>query len=257
MSDSPDHLRDDANADSRHDPAGNLNDAGQKDSVERISSPIPESNLEPVPEAIPRPSVSELSADITLPTNPESGAESIAPHVEFPVADAGPESVALPSFAYVGVESPQRRNLRNNLFTLLGLSLASFVLTAWVLVRVESPFGLFASGPRDVASAQLRALDHGEMRASYEMFSAQYRKQVTFDQWRQLVVTHWRQFHAEVLSAEAPEQSGQRVTLEIHLRGADEKPYRARFTLIRAQGRWWVDDLHWAEESDDRDLRRI
>jgi hypothetical protein len=228
---------------------GDLNDAPQQNSAAEISSPIPESIPEPISERSVADSPAGQTADLL--TAPLSSA------VEMPAADAPSEEIALPSFAYVGAESPQRRNLRNNLFTLLGLSLASFVLTAWVLVRVESPFGLFASGPREVANAQLRAIDRGEMRASYDMFSEQYRRQVTFDQWRQLVVTHWRLFHAEVLSAEPPEQSGQRVTLEIHLRGADEKPYRARFTLIRAQGRWWVDDLHWADEPDERDLRSI
>jgi hypothetical protein len=262
--DSPEHSHDnaprDTKDDSHQDLAGGLTDTPHEKSAAESVSPIHESNSETALE-LTNASASEPISDVTEPVstalNAENQAPSIAPTFEVQAAGAASEYVALPSFSYVGAESPQRRNLRNNLFTLLGLSLASFVLTAWVLVRVESPFGLFASGPRDVASAQLRALDRGEMRASYDMFSEQYRKQVTFDQWRQLVVTHWRQFHAEILGAEPPEQSGQRVTLEIHLRGADEKPYRARFTLIRARGRWWVDDLHWSEEPDERDLRRI
>lgn len=208
---------------------------------------------------------SELPAFLSEPTKkliPQFSSASpgweVPPYAQSPEREAStPEGIEVPSFAYVGRETPRQRSLRNNLFTLLGLSLASFVLTAWVLVRVESPFGLFGSGPRDVVSAQLRALDRGEMRVSYSMFSEQYRKQVTFEQWRELVVTHWRLFHAEILGAEPPEQAGQRVVMEIHLRGADEKPYLARFTLIRAQGRWWVDDLHWANEPDERDLEKI
>jgi hypothetical protein len=37
--------------------------------------------------------------------------------------------------------------------------------------------------------------------------------------------------------------------MEIHLRGADDADYRARFTLVRTGGRWWIDDVHWARET--------
>ena len=79
------------------------------------------------------------------------------------------------------------------------------------------------------------------------MFSARYRQQVTFSVWRELIVTHWRMFHAEVLRTGTSAQSGPRATLEMYLRGADDKTYRARFTLIRQDGRWWIDDVHWLE----------
>jgi hypothetical protein len=59
-----------------------------------------------------------------------------------------------------------------------------------------------------------------------------------------------------VLRAGAPAQTGPRVTLEMYLRGADDKQYRARFTLIRLEGRWWIDDVHWAEEGRERDFVR-
>jgi hypothetical protein len=150
----------------------------------------------------------------------------------------------------------RRRSFRLNLALLLAFSLTAFILTAWILVRVDSPFGMFATGPQEVARAQLRALDRGELRPAYDMFSARYREQVSFDVWHQLVVTHWRMFHAEVLRAGTPAQSGLHTTLEIHLRGADDKEYRARFTLIRLEGRWWIDDVHWAEEANGRDFSR-
>jgi hypothetical protein len=129
-------------------------------------------------------------------------------------------------------------------------------LTAWILVRVDAPFGLLSTGPQEIARAQLRALDRGELRPAYDMFSARYRQQVSFDVWHELCVTHWRMFHAEVLRASTPAQSGARATLEMHLRGADDKEYRARFTLVRLEGRWWIDDVHWAEEANGRDFSR-
>ena len=136
------------------------------------------------------------------------------------------------------------------------LSLAAFILTAWILVRVDAPFGKFSTGPQEVVRAQLRALDRGELRPAYDMFSTRYRGQVSFDTWHELFVKHWRMFHADVIGAETPAYAGPGVTLEIHLHGADDKDYRARFTLIRTDGRWWIDDVHWTQEADVRDVSR-
>src|SRR6266436_9238783 len=145
-------------------------------------------------------------------------------------------------------EASRRRNLRHNLLLLLSLTLAAFVLAAWILVRLDSPFGTFSTGPQEIVRAQLRALDRGELRPAYDMFSARYRGQVSFDTWHELFVKHWRMFHADVVRAETPAVSGPGVTLEIYLHGADDKDYRARFTLIRTDGRWWIDDVHWTQE---------
>ncbi len=134
----------------------------------------------------------------------------------------------------------RRRGVRRNLFLLLGLTLAAFILASWVLVRVDAPFGIFSSGPQEIVRAHLRALDRGDLRPAYDMFSERYREKVSFDTWHQLFVTHWRMFHADVVRAETPPQSGAGVTLEIYLHGADNKDYRARFTLIRIEGRWWI-----------------
>ena len=105
----------------------------------------------------------------------------------------------------------------------------------------------------------LEALDLSLLlrRPAYDMFSSRYREQVSFDVWHQVIVTHWRMFHAEVLRTEEPATSGPGVSLEIYLRGADDKDYRARFLLIRTGGRWWIDDVHWAEEPNQREFSRI
>ncbi len=130
-------------------------------------------------------------------------------------------------------EESRKRNLRHNLLLLLSLTLAAFALSAWILVRVNSPFGSSSSGPQELVRAQLRAVDRGQFRPAYDMFSERYRQQVSFDLWHELIVTHWRMFHGEVLRSGALAQTGPGVTLEIHVRSSDERQYRARFTLIR------------------------
>ena len=168
-----------------------------------------------------------------------------------------PAPQALPPLAADDDATFRRRKFRHNLFLLFSLALTAFILTSWILVRVDSPFSIFATGPQELVREQLRALDRGELRPAYDMFSARYRGQVSFDTWHELFVRHWRMFHADVVRADTPAYGGPGVTLEIYLHGADDKNYRARFTLVRTDGRWWIDDVHWTQEPDERDVSRI
>jgi len=194
--------------------------------------------------------------------DPDSRQETVQPRSE-PEPAPNPESPAATILRPEPTESARtadgakrRRSFRHNIVLLLSLALAAFVLTSWILVRVDAPFSAFFNGPQEIVRAQLRALGRGELRPAYDMFSAHYRQQVSFDAWHELVVTHWRMFHADVVRAGTPAQNGAHVNLEIYLRSADEKDYRARFTLIRANGRWWIDDVHWTEAPDERDVWR-
>jgi Domain of unknown function (DUF4864) len=190
-----------------------------------------------------------------LPDIPRPGAPESDPS---PVSDSSAKIVAewFPPLEYAALAPvlSSRRDFRRRLLLVFSLGLAAFGLTAWILARLEPSFAGFADGPSEVVRAQLRALGRGDLRGAYGMFSVRYRQQVSFDAWHELVVTHWRMFHAEVMSGSEPARSRGEITLVMHLRGADDKTYRARFTLIQWQGRWWVDDLHWGEEPDEHDL---
>lgn len=199
--------------------------------------------------------------DDPLNPNPEEGSEPAAgPTPESPEVPVHPVTVLHPAVlsAYGSVEDTSRhRSFRRNLLRMLAGGLTAFVLTAWVLVRIEPPFGLFSDGPREVVRAQLRAVGLGEYRAAYQMFSAHYRSEVPYDAWHQVIVTHWRMFHSQVVSAAETSQSGARATLEVHLRAANDQGYRARFTLVRQDGRWWIEDMRWGDEAEQRDTVRI
>jgi Domain of unknown function (DUF4864) len=203
----------------------------------------------------PKESVDPGAGNEPIPPG-EVRAELIAPNLLQDVAHGESIVRGYASVAAVGDADARRRSFRHNLFLLLSLTLAAFILTSWILVRVDAPFGIFSTGPQEIVRAQLRALDRGELRPAYNMFSPRYRTQVSFDTWHELFVTHWRMFHADVVRAETPAYDGPGVTLEIYLHGADGQDYRARFTLIRTDGRWWIDDVHWTEEADERDFVR-
>jgi len=204
------------------------------------------------PENIPGSHLPEESSEPVAGLQPEPPVELIAAAASQPVWPLVSPAIV------VGDEdaAARRRRFRHNLFLLLSLALAAFVMTSWILVRVGTPFGIFSTGPQELVRAQLRALDRGELRPAYDMFSPRYRGQVSFDSWHELCVRHWRMFHASVVRVETTSEFGPGATMEIFLHGSDDKDYRARFTLIRSDGRWWIDDVHWSEEADARDVSR-
>ena len=153
-----------------------------------------------------------------------------------------------------GSREATRHSLLRRLLALLAAGGTAFALTTWTLVRYEDPFGLLGSGPgpASVVKAQLEALNRGESRAAYEMFSRHYRDQVSFEAFQQLVATHRRLFRTRELQVTSRQESGGRVVLETHLLAESGKRYRARFTLVRSEGRWWIDDLRWGAEADPK-----
>lgn len=147
-----------------------------------------------------------------------------------------------------------RRSLLRRLLALLAAGSTAFALTTWTLVRYEDPLGLMESGsaPTNLVKAQLEALNRGQIRAAYEMFSPHYRQQVSFEAFEHLVATHRRMFRTREIRVSSRQEFGERAVLEMHLVGETGKRYRARFTLVRAADRWWIDDLRWGLETDTK-----
>ncbi len=148
-----------------------------------------------------------------------------------------------------------RRSLLRRLLALLTAGGAAFALTTWTLVRYDSPFGLFGWGakadrPAGIVKAHLEALNRGEFRAAYALFSRHYREQVSFEEYRRLVLAHRRMLHTRELRVIRQQESGERAVLETSLLAQNGERYTARFTLVRVDGRWWIDDLRWGSEPE-------
>ena len=148
------------------------------------------------------------------------------------------------------------RRFRRRLMALVAAGGAAFALTTWLLVRFENPLARLGAGesPAGVVKAQLEALKRGELRAAYELFSREYRRRVPFEAYRELVVTHRRMFRTREVRFSSREETGERATLETHTLTESGERYVARFTLARAEGRWWIDDLRWGAEANAGNL---
>ncbi len=174
-----------------------------------------------------------LREDIPYEPPPTPAGETAAPHLDrFGARARAPVSPV-----------PSRRA------ALLAAGLAALTLLAWLIVQREGL--LDAVGPREIVRAQLDDLGRGQLRAAYELFSPRYRQEVPFNEWRELVLTHWRVFRTRELRFGENQEYGGRTVMETHLTAESGDHYVARFTLIHADGRWWVDDLRWSHEGDD------
>jgi hypothetical protein len=156
-------------------------------------------------------------------------------------------------------EQERRARLLRRLRALLGLGLAAFTLAAWSLARTDDfaawlPFG---PGPSRTVRQHLEALNRGELRTAYGFFSPQYQRKVSFDVFHQLVVTHRAMFRTRQVSLYDRERDAEHAVLESRLLSADGERYVARFTLVRREGRWWIDDIRWGAAPRQRDLIRV
>jgi Domain of unknown function (DUF4864) len=171
-----------------------------------------------------------------------------------PPADAPPGSPAAEK-----LDEAARRSFLRRLMALLLTGGTAFALATWTLVHLENPPGLSGSStePGEVVKAHLDALNRGEVRAAYELFSERYREQVPFEEYRELVVTHWGMFRTHELRISHRETEGVRAVVETHMLGESGERYLARFTLVRAAGHWSIDDLRWRAQSASQGLLTV
>ncbi len=155
-----------------------------------------------------------------------------------------------------GPRQAARRSLLRRLMALLAASTMAFALTTWVMVRFPDPFSpeRMWARPGDVVTAHLDAVGRGELRAAYELFSPHYRDHLPFEAYHRLVANHRPMFTLREFRLTRSEEAGERALLETRVVSANGQQYLARFTLIRAEGRWWIDDLHWGRYSPGRDV---
>ncbi len=179
--------------------------------------------------------------------------------LNFPPSDS-PDQSDPPDHRIISVQAARseyerrRRTLLRQLGALLAAATAAFALTTWLLVRMDAPMSGQSgdAGPAGVVRAQLTALDRGELREAYDLFSQQYRDRVPFREFHELVAAHPAMFRARKVEVASREESKARAVLDTHIVAADGGRYLARYTLIVIEGHWWIDDLHWAREAEPR-----
>ncbi len=144
-------------------------------------------------------------------------------------------------------ELVRRRLLLRRLAILLVVAVAVFSATTWLLLRMDTA-RLAQAEPARVVRQHLDALNRGDFRAAYALFSESYRERIAFEAYHAMVAEHRAVFTTRRVEIEAQRQSGARAVLTTRVLAADGERYRARFSLVREGGRWWIDDIRWSAE---------
>lgn len=194
-----------------------------------------------------------------------------------PEPDAEPAAAAPAWQPAFHRERDRRRLLLRRLAALLGTGTLAFTFTTWLLLRHESrssraealaPAAAKTDGPargpatpRDEAAgaaalrtarAMLAAMNKDDLGTAYSYFSQRYRAQVPLPSFRSLFKKHRDMFHTEEQDVKTRSETKDRVLLDIHVSSDDDEDYVAQFTLVRLDGRWFVDQLHWSFDQDDQ-----
>jgi hypothetical protein len=156
-------------------------------------------------------------------------------------------------------ELDRRRKLLGRLRILLAAGLGGFLLMTIYLARIEDPSRLFPlhAGPRQTVRQHLDALNRGELRAAYNLFSPRYRQKVEFRAYHELIVAHRQMFRTREVAFHDRERGSDRAVLDMEVLSLDGEHYRARFTLVRLDGRWWIDDIRWGTLPEERQRIRV
>jgi hypothetical protein len=151
-------------------------------------------------------------------------------------------------------EARRRQRLLRRLKLLLVAGLAAFTLATFLLVRFESALTLAVAGPAAVVRAHLDALNRNDVQGAWNLFSAGYREQIPYENYEELIAQHPDVFRTRSLEFRQQLQSSQRAVLVARLLAADGTNYVARFTLVRAEGRWWIDEMRWTRDRSHRPM---
>jgi hypothetical protein len=196
-----------------------------------------------------------LEASNEEPIRAELNPGEAAPSESIP-SETIPPDVVLTGGDFLSEDSlgaDERARLFRRLRWVVVAGVLSFTVVSWMLVRSMgrgevAPRGSDAAA---VVRVELGALASGDLQSAYDQLSERYRKEVSFEAYHQLVITHRRAFLTKRYRVTRLEEHGDKSVLEAELTSSTGQHYLARFTLVNAAGRWWIDDLHWNLQGGD------
>lgn len=222
-----------------------------------MEEPLAPVNDEPIqPEPQPPPEPVQEPARAAPETRPEP---LLAPS---PLALEHPHENPYAWYAeqerLAAAQAAQRAAMLRRLRQVLVVALVAFSVVTFVLVRTENPLGewLGISGPSRVVRQHLAALNRGETREAYSFFSESYRGKIPWRAYEQLVASHRAMFRTQLLSLEVPSHTGAEAVLDTRLVASSGAQYLARFTLVRIEGHWFIDQVRWSLAPDPHSFTR-
>lgn len=150
----------------------------------------------------------------------------------------------------------RQRAWRRRMWILAGSCALAFGLTALWLTHLSTSLSVVEA---NAAAAQLVrqdliALGRGDYRAAYAQFSPRYRRAMPFELFAEMIAGHGPLMRGSVTVM--PESATpDRVVLHVNFEPSGPTTLTAEFTLVRAGGRWWIDDVRWGRRRAEPVIR--
>lgn len=168
--------------------------------------------------------------------------QSEAPHE----LEGPPDLIFVPSdTGFTTARITEREKFIRRMRIVLAAGVISFGLVTWLMVRRAITLQTGDQDPVQVVRVEIGALGRGDLQAAYSQLSDRYRREVSFETYHRLFLQHRRAFMARNYRVLDKERRGSETFVDALIESAGGERFTARFTLVQASGRWWIDDLHW------------
>lgn len=139
-----------------------------------------------------------------------------------------------------------RKRWLRRMLVLLGMSCLAFSITAFWLshIAAESSVQSADSQAVEVVQAHLAALHRGDFRAAYALFSPRLQRRMPFGEFRSIMEAHLPLLRGKTSVFPETTAAG-RVVVDINFHGTARMDLTAEFILVRSDGRWCIDQIHW------------
>jgi len=139
-----------------------------------------------------------------------------------------------------------RRRWLRRLLVMLGASCLAFSLTSLWLSHLAQRTSIQDADSQavNVVRAHFAALYRGDFQAAYALFSTRLRREMSFEEFQDVMQAHLPLLQGKV-SVFPATASARRVVVDIDLQGGRHIDLTAEFTVVRSDGRWWIDGVHW------------
>jgi Domain of unknown function (DUF4864) len=153
------------------------------------------------------------------------------------------------------LKSEPKHIFQRRVTILFATTFAAFSFTTWLLTRTQigNNESHDTSTPEGVIRMQLDALAQGELQIAYAQFSPQYREEVPYAAFQQIVTTHNQMFRVNTIAIEEMAKTSSRDEIRVRISSADGQHYVARYATILIEGRWWIDAMRWRPDQSPPD----
>jgi hypothetical protein len=139
----------------------------------------------------------------------------------------------------------QRIWLRRMLFLLVTCCLA-FALTTFWFSRLSASLSIEKADSQatSLVRAHFAALERGDYRTAYGEFSVRLRRRMPFRVFVTTIAGHWGMMSGQA-TVSPRASTPNRVVVRVNFAANEGLSLTAEFTLVRARGRWWIDNVSW------------